>query len=92
MKILCCWRCQQEVPMLEGEEGRRAYELYSLGFKTAGDTLAERRKALIDYYQEVTGVYMDRLVKGAGSPTERQRQVFARHVVISALFLMTDYQ
>jgi hypothetical protein len=34
MKILWCWRCRMEVPMLEEEEGKKAYELYSAGFRT----------------------------------------------------------
>ena len=56
MKILWCWRCQMEVPMLEGEEAKRAYELYGMGFKPiAGGNMQERFKELINYYKEVTG-------------------------------------
>ena len=46
-----------EVPMLEGEEGKKAYELFSAGIKTppAGNGLQGRFKALIDYYKEITG-------------------------------------
>jgi hypothetical protein len=32
MKTLWCWRCKMEVPMLEGEEATRAYELYGDAF------------------------------------------------------------
>src|SRR5688572_12853667 len=56
MKILWCWRCRMEVPMLEGDEGKKAYELYSAGIKTpsGGKGLQSSFKALIDYYKEVT--------------------------------------
>jgi hypothetical protein len=45
-----------EVLMLEGDEGKKAYELYSAGIKTpsGGKGLQGRFKALIDYYKEVT--------------------------------------
>ena len=43
MKILYCWRCRMDVPMLEGDEGKKAYELYSVGFKTPG---SNSRKSL----------------------------------------------
>lgn len=56
MKILWCWRCRMEVPMLEGEEGKKAYELYSAAFRnSSGNTMQERFKGLIEYYKEVTG-------------------------------------
>jgi hypothetical protein len=45
-----------EVPMLEGSEGDKAYELYGAAFRnSSGNTMQERFKALIDYYKEVTG-------------------------------------
>ena len=45
-----------EVPMLEDEEVKKAYELYGLAFKiTAEGNMQERFKALISYYKEVTG-------------------------------------
>ena len=60
MKILWCWRCRMEVPMLEEHEAKKAYELYSLGFKNhSGSGMKGRFKALIDYYQETTGEEYD---------------------------------
>jgi hypothetical protein len=46
-----------EVPMLEGEEGKKVYELYSAAFKTPSKEkgLEGRFRALIDYYKEITG-------------------------------------
>lgn len=46
-----------EVPILEGEEGEKAYELYGAGFRNnaGGGTIEGRFKALIDYYKVVTG-------------------------------------
>lgn len=36
MRIRYCWRCNMEIPMLEGEEAAIASRLYSEGFKTIG--------------------------------------------------------
>jgi len=33
MKIIWCWRCKMDVPMLHDEEFKKAKELYGLGFK-----------------------------------------------------------
>jgi hypothetical protein len=49
-----------EVPMLEGDEVKRASESYSLGFKNHSESgMKGRFKALIDYYQEITGEQYD---------------------------------
>ena len=43
--------------MLEGEEAKKAYELYGKGFKvSSGGNMQERFKDLINYYKEITGV------------------------------------
>ena len=55
MKILYCWRCKMEVPMLDEEEFAIAYRLYGEAFRTLGKTRAERFKKLLDYYFETTG-------------------------------------
>ncbi len=56
MKVLWCWRCRMEVPMLEKEEAQIAYELYGAGFKhSIGGSMQARFKPLLDYYKEVTG-------------------------------------
>lgn len=55
MKVLWCWRCRMEIPMLDEEEYRKAYELYGKAFKSEG-TLKERFSELLDYYKAVTGM------------------------------------
>lgn len=54
MKMLYCWRCKMEVPMLDEIEFKKAAELYSAGFSRKG-SLEERMKPLLDYYKEVSG-------------------------------------
>ena len=59
MKVLWCWRCRMEVPMLENDEYLEAYRLYGEGMRIHGTSLKDRQesfKALLDYYFEVTGV------------------------------------
>lgn len=56
MKILWCWRCKQEVPMLDDEEYRKAYELMGEGMKASGGTMEERFKKLTDFHEELTGI------------------------------------
>ncbi len=54
MKMLYCWRCKMEVPMLDETEFKKAAELYSSAFSNKG-SMTERMKPLIDYYKEVSG-------------------------------------
>lgn len=53
MKMLWCWRCKMEVPMLDEEEFKKAAELYKLAFRPG--SMDERFKPLRDYYKDVTG-------------------------------------
>ena len=58
MKIIWCWRCQMDVPMLDEKEYQKAYLLYVEGVKNYDVSLKnirERFKKLLDYYYEVTG-------------------------------------
>lgn len=58
MKLLWCWRCRMEVPMLDEEEYQKANLLYSVGIrnnKVSLNNIEERFKELLDYYFEVTG-------------------------------------
>ena len=55
MKNLWCWRCKMEVPMLDKKEFEIAQKLYSLAFKSRGNSLKERFKPLTDYYFDITG-------------------------------------
>jgi len=53
MKMLWCWRCKTEVPMLDDEEFQR---VTSLMYKGDGETLRERMfGALLREYARVTG-------------------------------------
>jgi DNA-directed RNA polymerase subunit RPC12/RpoP len=57
MKILWCWRCKAEVPMLDEAEYEKAHLLYGKAFRyRERKTYEERFKELLDYYREVTGV------------------------------------
>ncbi len=57
MKILWCWRCKMEVPMLDEAEFAIAHELYG---KAIRDVKSHKEKEirfapLLDYYERVTG-------------------------------------
>ncbi|WP_343634158.1 hypothetical protein [Fluviicola sp.] len=59
MKMLWCWRCQMEVPMLDDEEFKVAAKLYGEAFgerlKNSGRSIHERFQPLLDYYETLTG-------------------------------------
>ncbi len=56
MKLLWCWRCKMEVPMLDDDEFKKAFELMGSAFrKELGISLSERHKPLLDYYNNLTG-------------------------------------
>lgn len=57
MKMLWCWRCKMEIPMLDEEEFAVASKLYSNGIKSGidEDKRSIRFKPLLDYYNQVTG-------------------------------------
>ncbi len=61
MKVLWCWRCQMEIPMLDKGEFVIASSLYSKvfkSFKETGKLNPDREiafKELLDYYYKVTG-------------------------------------
>ncbi|MBK0378889.1 hypothetical protein [Mucilaginibacter segetis] len=52
MKLLWCWRCKMDVPMLDDDEFRKAKDLYSADFKKIKE---DRFKPLLRYYYELTG-------------------------------------
>jgi hypothetical protein len=59
MKILWCWRCKMEIPMLDEDEYEKAYFLYGQGMKNNFVGISnrqERFKELLDYYFEVTNL------------------------------------
>jgi len=55
MKVLYCWRCRMEIPMLDEVEYAKASDLYKAGFAGKGST-EQRWQPLLDYYKGVTGV------------------------------------
>lgn len=57
MKVLWCWRCKMEIPMLDEEEFEIALKLYSDIFKgyKIGLSREEGAKPLLDYYKNLTG-------------------------------------
>ncbi len=55
MKILLCWRCKMEVPMLDEDEFIIASNLYSAAFKNGKISLEQRFKPLLEYYHAITG-------------------------------------
>ncbi len=55
MKMLWCWRCRMEVPMLNDEEFKIAAELYS-GARFRKGSIKERMQPVVDYYEKLTGV------------------------------------
>jgi len=96
MKLLWCWRCKIEVPMLDEEEYVKAKELYRKSMH--GNNLQAGRlvrfKPLLDYYNKLTGwnetepnaiciielCNTARHVKTVESLTELHKQLFVLHV------------
>lgn len=53
MKMIWCWRCKTEVPMLDDEEFKRVTSLRDRGM---GQTAKERMfSAVLDEYERTTG-------------------------------------
>jgi len=68
MKIMYCWRCQMDIPMLDETEFKIISELYSDGFRTTKEIrqkynltldecppIQERFRPLLRKYHEMTG-------------------------------------
>ncbi len=55
MKVLWCWRCQMEIPMLDEEEFAEAYRLYHNMFGPGKGKIEERAQPLLDFYEKLTG-------------------------------------
>jgi Zn finger protein HypA/HybF involved in hydrogenase expression len=59
MQKLWCWRCRQEVAMLDEEEYSQATRLYRTGMNNHTVPLnnpKERFKELLDFYYNITGI------------------------------------
>src|SRR5271166_6633262 len=53
MKLLWCWRCKTEVPMLDEEEYRRVLSLRGTG---SGETIRQREfEPVLSEYERITG-------------------------------------
>lgn len=57
MKVLWCWRCKMEVPMLDDEEFAKIYSLYGVAFRKKGMPIDDRFQELRDEYHKMTGFY-----------------------------------
>jgi hypothetical protein len=59
--MLWCWRCQEEVPMLDEVEYAHAFKLYGQAFEArkSGSDKTESFKPLLDYYQSLTGLEIE---------------------------------
>jgi hypothetical protein len=55
MKVLWCWRCQMDVPMLDEPEFERVSQLSSGGLHAKGLALKERLRVALEEYQRLTG-------------------------------------
>ncbi|MDF2188754.1 hypothetical protein [Paraflavitalea sp. CAU 1676] len=57
MKMMWCWRCKMEVPMLEDEEEQHVREIMDRGpeQEAGGLMLHERLKLILNYYNILTG-------------------------------------
>ncbi len=58
MKTLWCWRCQQDMPMLDEDEFGAVAWLYARAFKTTGDSgssLHSRFEPVRREYERITG-------------------------------------
>src|SRR5258708_36544040 len=53
MKLLLCWRCKTEIPMLEDDEYRQVMRLIGTG--TEGDTWERRFDPMLREYERMTG-------------------------------------
>jgi hypothetical protein len=77
MKIMWCWRCKMDLPMLDEDEFAIASKLYSDAFKMTGMSREERFRPLLDYYYSITGfketepnAIMHHRIADYGSPCE----------------------
>jgi hypothetical protein len=58
MKMMYCWRCGNEQPMLDEREYAECLALFGAAFKTPG-TMTERFAPLVRRHQEITGILID---------------------------------
>ncbi len=68
MRMLWCWRCKAEMPMLDEAEFAEASALYAGGIRglkefgqksgnpLSGATMEERFQPLLDFYEQITGI------------------------------------
>lgn len=57
MKLIWCWRCKMELPMLDEEEYFIVSKLYGESFQKMKKGLSRKDsfKPMLDYYKQITG-------------------------------------
>jgi hypothetical protein len=55
MKVLWCWRCKMEMPMLNEAEFGCVYALYRAAFRKKGEPLEKRFQPVCDLYKQISG-------------------------------------
>jgi hypothetical protein len=56
MKMLWCWRCKSEMPMLDDSEYAQVQELFRAAFESKAASMRERFKPVCDLYEQLTGM------------------------------------
>ena len=57
MKVMWCWRCRMDVPMLDDEEFARLHDLYRAAFGKEGVPVDDRFQEVRNVYHQMTGFY-----------------------------------
>ena len=55
MKLMWCWRCRMNLPMLNEAEFAVVKDLYSKAFRANGEAVKERFAPLLAEYEKMTG-------------------------------------
>ena len=56
MKVMWCWRCRMDVPMLDEAEYAEIQVLHRAAFHAAGKRMHERFLPVCEAYERITGV------------------------------------
>jgi hypothetical protein len=57
MKVLWCWRCKQEMPMLDEDEWALVETEWKNGFNTYKGSIDERFRPMRDLFKEITAFH-----------------------------------
>jgi hypothetical protein len=89
MKTLWCWRCRMDIPMLDEEEYKSIFELYTNAFekRKSGLSFEESLKPMIAYYKELTGFddsnpnsILHHRISRYGPPCENCNKPYRTHI------------